>query len=91
MITIDVDLDDIIYAMAHSKSDRRKFFKAMQEEGCISELCTVTNDGTVLASPGAERINRMEVNEALQSLYGKSWRMSLEEEQFIINLAKKYD
>lgn len=91
-ISIDVDIDDLIYGM--SRYDRRKFFERMQNDGHISEACTITYEGEVKAPAHIERNaidnESNEFNQALNKLYGNGWRMTLEQEQYIINLAKRF-
>ena len=91
-ISVDVDIDDIIWGMG--SYDRREFFESMQERGYISESCVITNDGEVKASGHVER-NRLaessdDFNRALQTLFGKGWLLTKEEEDYIINLSKRF-
>ena len=91
-ISIDVDIDDIIWGMG--SYDRKEFFKAMQREGYISKSCVVTNDGEVKAAGHIER-NKLaestnEFNRALQVLFGKGWLLNKEQEDYIINLSKRF-
>ncbi len=91
-ISIDVDIDDLIYGMG--RYDRRKFFERMQNDGHISEACIITYEGEVKAPAHIER-NALdnesnEFNQALNKLYGNGWRMTLEQEQYIIELAKRF-
>ena len=91
-ISIDVDIDDIVWGM--SSYDRKAFFKKMQSEGYISKSCTITEDGEVKAPGHIERNalseSKDEFNQSLKKLYGNGWRLSLEDEQYIINLSKKF-
>lgn len=84
-ISVNIDIDDIISGM--SRYDRRIFFEAMQEDGCISESCIITNDGTVEA-PTAKSVD--DFDRALQKLYGNGWKLTREEEDYIINLSKRF-
>ena len=91
-ISIGVDIDDIVWSM--SEYDRREFFKEMQKEGYISDLCVITKDGEVKA-PGHIERNALaestdEFNQALHKLYGNGWRLTVEEEQTIINISKRF-
>ena len=91
-ISIDVDIEDIIWGM--SSYDRRKFFEYMQDDGHISKQCTVTKEGNVVASAHAERDALIEstdeFNHALQKLFNNGWRLTKEEEEFIIKLSKRF-
>ena len=91
-ISIDVDIDDIIWGMG--SYDRREFFKSMQDEGYISKSCIITKDGEVKAAGHIER-NKLaestsEFNNALQTLFGKGWLLTKEQEEYIINLSKRF-
>lgn len=91
-ISVDVDIDDIIYDM--SRYDRRKFFEKMKENDYISKACIITYEGEVKAPAHIERNvidnDANEFNQALNKLHGNGWRMTLEQEQYIINLAKRF-
>jgi hypothetical protein len=74
--------------------DRREFFKSMQDEGYISKSCIITKDGEVKAAGHIER-NKLaesanEFNKALQTLFGKGWLLTKEQEQYVIELAKRF-
>jgi len=91
-ISIEVDIDDIIWGMG--SYDRREFFKSMQREGYISKSCVVTNDGEVKAAGHIER-NKLadskdDFNNALHTLYGKSWLLTKEQQDYVIELAKRF-
>ena len=91
-INIDVDIDDIIWGMG--SYDRREFFESMQERGYISKSCVVTKDGEVKAAGHIERNKLAESNDdfnrALQVLFGKGWQLTKEQEDYIINLSKRF-
>ncbi len=91
-ISIDIDIDDILYGMG--TYDRKALFKAMQEDGYISEQCTITKEGNVEASAHAERKALVEstdnFNHALQILFNKGWQLTKEEEEYIIKLSKRF-
>lgn len=91
-ISVDVDIDDIVTSMG--RYDRRKFFEQMQNDGYISKTCVVTYEGEVKAPAHIERNalgnDSNEFNQALNKLYGNGWRMTLEQEQYIIELAKRF-
>lgn len=91
-INVDIDIDDIIWSM--SRWDRKEFFQEMQDNGYISKSCVITNDGEVKAPNHIERNvldeSKDEFNQALQKLYGNGWKLTLEQEQYIIELAKRF-
>jgi hypothetical protein len=68
-ISVDVDIDDIISEL--SSSDRARLFKALQEDGCISNQ----ND---------------DFNIALGKLWNNGWKLTKEEEDYIINISKRF-
>ncbi len=91
-INIDVAIEDIIYGMG--KYDRREFFEAMQDNEYISKSCVVTNDGFVEASSRIERRaldeSKDEFNQALQLLWNNGWKLTKEQEEYIIELSKRF-
>jgi hypothetical protein len=90
-ISIDVDIDDIIWAM--SSYDRRELFNHMQDRGYISKLCIITKEGEVKAPAHIERNaldeSQSEFNQALHKLFGNGWRLTREQEEYIIKLSKQ--
>lgn len=91
-ISVDVDIDDILYDM--SSYDRRRFLEHMQDDEIISKSCIVTKDGRVEAPVHIERNasynETNEFNQALRKLFGNGWKLTLEQEQYIIELAKRF-
>jgi hypothetical protein len=91
-ISIDVDIDDVIYSMG--RWDRKQFFLVMQDNGYISKHCVVTNEGEVQAPAHVERKalaeSQDEFNQALQKLWGNGWKLTKEQEDYIINLSKRF-
>ena len=91
-ISVDVDIDDIIISMG--RYDRRKFFEQMQKDGHISKSCVITYEGDVKAPAHIERKSidneSNEFNQALDKLHGNGWKLTLEQEQYVINLAKRF-
>jgi hypothetical protein len=91
-ISIDIDIDDILYGM--SRWDRKQFFEAMQEDGYISKSCIITNDGEVQAPKHIEqsalRSSTDEFNQALHKLYNNGWKLTKEQEDYIIELSKRF-
>jgi hypothetical protein len=83
-ISLDIDIDDIISSM--STYDRREFLKELQKDGWISERCHITKNGEVesMTESGSEFDN------ALSKLQGNDWRLTKEEELFIINLSNRF-
>lgn len=91
-ITIDVDIDDVINSMG--RWERRELLQSLQEDGYIPKECTIDNDGTVnLPSYMQKKIdesNNNEFNLSIQKLYNNGWKLTAEEEQYIINIAKRF-
>lgn len=85
-ISIDVDIDDIVYCM--SKYSRKELFKAMKEEGYISDSCVITEEGEIESSIGID--SRDDFDRALMKLSGNGWKLTKEEEEYVIQLAKRF-
>lgn len=94
-ISVDVDVEVVDILDGMSTYDRRRFLEEMKECGYISGLCVITNDGRVQASDRAEQKalyeSNNEFNRALQNLYGNGWRLTREEEEFVIRISKKFE
>lgn len=92
LISIDIDIDEIVWAMG--RYDRKEFFEKMQEEGYIPKECSISDDGELKLPSGMERKkiseSKDEFNQALQKLFSNGWKLPLEQEQYIINLAKQF-
>jgi hypothetical protein len=91
-ISVEVDIIDIIWGM--SRYDRKEFFNRMQDEGYISKSCVITDEGEVKASAHTERKalteSKDDFNNACNVLYNNGWRLTKEEEEYIINLSKRF-
>jgi hypothetical protein len=91
-ISVDVDVDDIVSAMG--RYDRRKFFESMKSGGYISESCIITYEGEVKAPVHIERNalveSQDEFNIALNKLWNNGWKLTKEQEDYVINLAKRF-
>lgn len=91
-ISVDVDIDDIIYDLG--RWDRKQFFEAMQDNGYISEHCVITDEGVVQVPAHVERKalaeSQDEFNQALNKLWNNGWRVTKEEEEYIIKVSKKF-
>lgn len=89
-VSIDIDIDDVIVGM--SSRDRRYLFTELQKDGYISEGLEITKSGYVVHKGESTDNNdrHTEFNDAVSKLYGNGWRLSLEEEEFIINIAKRF-
>lgn len=76
-ISIDVDIDDILWGMA--SRDKQKLVEDLYNDGYIQK--------------GVEK-KEAEMNDdfsgACEKLIGQSWRLSREEEEYIINLSKRF-
>ena len=66
----------------------------MQDNEYISKSCVVTNDGFVEASSRIERRaldeSKDEFNQALQLLWNNGWKLTKEQEEYIIELSKRF-
>ena len=76
-ISVDVDIDDILYGM--TSRDKQKLAEELYDDGYIQK--------------GVEK-KEVELNDdfsrACEKLIGQSWRLSREEEEYIINLSKRF-
>lgn len=76
-VSIDVDLDDILYEMRDR--DKQEMVDALFEEGYIpTELRKRSNTTNEV------------FDNACEALVGNNWRLTKEEEEFIISLAKRF-
>lgn len=91
-VSIDIDIDEILYEM--NRYERRRFLQHMQEDGIISKACVITNEGEVKAPNHIERLlldqSNDEFDKALQKLFNNGWKLTSEEEQYIIDIAKRF-
>jgi len=74
---VDLDIDDILYEM--STKEKQNLVDELYEDGYIpkqveNQLNKHTDD----------------FSEACKKLVGEAWRLSREEEEFIINLSKRF-
>lgn len=76
-VSVDVDLDDILWGM--TSRDKQKLAEELYDDGYIQK--------------GVEK-KEVELNDdfsrACEKLIGQSWRLSREEEEYIINLSKRF-
>lgn len=82
-VSVDVEIDDFLYEL--SNNDRRYLMECLKEEGYIPEDFKIEPDGTL--NQGTDST----LDRHLKSLLGKEWKLTKEEEETIINIAKKYD
>jgi hypothetical protein len=85
-MNIDIDIDDIVHSMG--SYDRKELFRALQQDGYIPENITITNDGSIELSKLYKSDD--DFNVALKKLYNNGWKLTLEEENYIINLSKRF-
>lgn len=90
-VSLDVDLDDIYSSL--DRFDRRELLEYMQKDGYISELCKISNDGTIEAPLSIEKAHIIEsedlFNDALKKLFNNSWRLSNDDIDVVISISKK--
>ena len=76
-ISVDVDIDDILDSM--SSRDKQKLAEELYDDGYVQK--------------GAAK-KEAELNDdfslACEKLIGQSWRLTREEEEYIINLSKRF-
>jgi hypothetical protein len=76
-ISVDVDIDDILWSM--SSREKQKLAEELYDAGYIpkeleNKLAELNNDFSL----------------ACEKLIGQSWRLTREEEEYIINLSKRF-
>lgn len=87
----DLDIPHIVNRM--DRFDRSELFDKLMDEGFISDLCVIDDDRGELKAPDfAEDLyyDNRESDEALKKLIGNTWKLTKEEEDYIINLAKRF-
>lgn len=72
---VDIDFDDILYAM--TSTEKQKLADELYEDGYVPSQVD-----------SYDTTNEFDL--ALQRLQGNSWRLTREEEQFVISLGKRY-
>lgn len=85
-VDVDIDIDDIVYNM--SKYDRKELFKAMKEDGYISDSCVITEEGEIESSVEVDSTD--DFDRALVKLFKNGWKLTKEEEEYVINLSKRF-
>jgi len=76
-VNVDVDIDDILWSA--TTRDKQKLADRLYEDGIIA-----TKDINETYDP------QTEFDEACLKLFSNGWRLSREEEQFIISLSKRF-
>lgn len=87
-VSVDIDIDDFLSEL--SNRDREYMIKSLQEEGYISDLCIIKDDGTV--EPKSTKNSPRPDDEfevALSKLSGNGWKLTKEEEELIIKISQK--
>jgi hypothetical protein len=77
-VSVDVDIDDILWSA--SNRDKQKLADRLYEDGF--KACKDTDE--TYDDP------KTDLDKACLKLFGQGWRLSLEEEQYIINLSKRF-
>jgi len=78
----DIDIDPSEFVYACDKHEIEELIDALVEDGHIDEPIAI--------EPGRDNIMDISFKEALSKLQNKRIYLTLEEEQFIINLANKF-
>lgn len=73
-VSVDVDIDDVLWNM--SKNEKQQLVDDLYDDGYIPK--PLINNHTDNFS------------KACQKLTGQAWRLSREEEEFIINISKRF-
>ena len=77
-VSVDVDIDDILWSA--SNRDKQNLADRLYEDG----FKAVKDQDTEYGNPETP------FDEACLKLFSQGWRLSLEEEQYIINLSKRF-
>ncbi len=76
-VSVDVDIDDVLFSM--SPKEMQQLVDDLYDDGYIPKAL----DKTL-------RSRNSDFDNACQNLVGQSWRLTKEEEEFIINLSKRF-
>ena len=76
-VSVDVDIDDVLWSM--STIEKQRLVDDLYDDGFIPKAL----DKTL-------KSRNPDFDEACQKLVGESWRLTKEEEEFIINLSKRF-
>jgi hypothetical protein len=75
-ISVDVDIDDIVYSM--SDRDKQELVDELYEDGFIPKSMSLYDNP------------KTPFDEACLKLFNEGWRLTREEEEFIINISKRF-
>jgi hypothetical protein len=87
-IDVDIDIDDIISSMG--RRERKELLESLQDDGYIPESCKISNEGEVLLPDGRFGAGNDDFDQALAKLAGNGWKLTKEQEDYIIELAKRF-
>ena len=76
-VSVDVDIDDVLWGM--SSRDKQELVDDLYDDGYIPKQ----------VQKQVIRYND-DFSNACKKLIGQSWRLSREEEEFIINISKRF-
>lgn len=79
-VSVDIDIDDVLWEL--SRSEKQELVNDLYDDGYTPKQLK----GTI----GEDETNN-EFDSALRKLYGNSWRLTKEQEQYIIDLAKQFN
>lgn len=77
-VSVDVDIDDILWSA--SNRDKIKLADRLYEDG----IRATKDTDITYENPETE------FDEACLKLFGQGWRLTKEEEEFIINISKRF-
>jgi hypothetical protein len=77
-VSVDVDIDDILWSASHR--DKQNLADRLYEDGIKA-----TKDTDVIYENPETPFDK-----ACLKLFGQGWRLSREEEEFIINISKRF-
>ena len=76
-ISVDVDIDDVLWGMR--SSDKQELVIDLYDDGYIPKQVQKELDK-----------HTDNFNQACEKLKGQSWRLTREEEEFIVNISKRF-
>ncbi len=84
-VSVDIEIDEFLSSCG--KYERMELIKSLIEDGYLPSQLVKGDDEYVL--PGANR-GSADFDKAINKLVGRGWQLSKEEEDYIINLSKRF-
>lgn len=92
-LSINIGIEEIVGFLG--TQDRKLLLKSLQENGFIPRECSINRQGVVELPNQSKTESRAEkplseFDSAVGKLVGNSWRISKEDEDFIIGISQKF-